>query len=65
MRSIHLFLAGYFILLLGVGLGFWQAGLFDHVAPTWIAIGALIALGLGIMSAVLSGKPTITEEFEK
>jgi hypothetical protein len=28
----------------------------------WIAIGAIIAVGLGVMAAVTAGKPLITEE---
>jgi hypothetical protein len=58
MRFIHLFLVGYFILVVGVGLALWQTGLLARVSPIWIAIGALIALGVGIMMAVSSGKPT-------
>ena len=33
-----------------------------HVSGMWIAIGTIIALGLGIMLAVSAGKPTITQE---
>jgi hypothetical protein len=65
MRFIHLFLIGYFILVVGIGLGLWQAGLLTHVAPIWIGIGALVAVGIGIMLSVSSGKPTVTEEFQK
>ena len=65
MRFIHLFLIGYVILILGVGLGLWQTGVLSRVAPIWIGIGAIIAVGLGIMLAVSSGKPTLTEEVVK
>ena len=65
MRFIHLFLVGYFILVLGVGLALWQTGMLSRVAPIWIGIGALVAIGLGIMLSVSSGRPTITEELEK
>jgi hypothetical protein len=57
MRFIHLFLVGYFVLLIGVGLALWKAGVLARVSPVWIAIGVLIALGVGIMLAVSSGKP--------
>jgi len=57
MRFIHLFLVGYFVLVVGVGLALWKAGVLAHVSPVWIAIGGLIALGIGIMMAVSSGKP--------
>jgi hypothetical protein len=65
MRFIHLFLAGYFVLVLGVGLALWQTGVFSRVAPIWIGIGALVASGVGVMLAVSSGKPTISQETEK
>jgi hypothetical protein len=65
MRFIHLFLVGYFILVLGIGLAMWQTGMFSRVAPIWIGIGALFAVGVGIMLSVSSGKPTVTEEIVK
>ena len=65
MRFIHLFLVGYFTLVVGVGLALWQLRVLDHVAPIWIGIGVIVAVGLGIMLSVSSGKPTVTEEFQK
>jgi hypothetical protein len=65
MRFIHLFLIGYFILIVGVGLALWQTGILNRIAPIWLVISATVALGLGIMLSVSSGKPTVTEEFQK
>jgi hypothetical protein len=65
MRFIHLFLVGYFILAIGLGMALWQTGVLSRVPPIWIAIGALLAIGLGIMLAVSSGKPDISEEVTK
>ena len=62
MRFIHLYLVGYFILVVGAVLALWQAGVFAHVSAIWLAIGALIVFGLGIMLAVTAGKPTVTRE---
>jgi hypothetical protein len=62
MRFIHLYLIGYFVLVLGAVLALWQAGVFARVSPIWLAIGALVVLGLGIMLAVTAGKPTVTRE---
>ena len=61
MRFIHLYLIGYLILIVGVGLALWQAGVLNHVAPIWVGIGGIVAVGLGIKLAVSSGKPTVTE----
>jgi hypothetical protein len=63
MRFIHLYLIGYFILVLGAGLALWQAGVLARISGIWIAISALIVIGLGIMLAVTSSKTTtITRE---
>ena len=62
MKFINMFLIGYFILILGVGLALWQTGVLSHVAPIWIGIGALVAIGVGIMMSVSSRKPDLTEE---
>jgi hypothetical protein len=65
MRFIHLFLIGYFILIVGIGLALWQTGVLSRIAPIWIAIGMLVAIGVGIMLSVSSGKPDLTESVEK
>jgi hypothetical protein len=62
MRFIHLYLIGYFVLVVGAVLALWQAGVLARVSGTWIAIAMLIVLGLGIMLSVTAGKPTVTRE---
>jgi hypothetical protein len=58
MRFIHLYLIGYFVLIIGALMALWQAGAFRHVGSIWIAIGLIIAVGLGIMLAVSSAHTT-------
>ena len=65
MRFINMYLIGYFVLVIGIALGLWQAGIFNRVGPIWIAIGMLMAIGLGIMLAVSSGKPSVMERAPK
>ncbi len=62
MRFIHFYLIGYFILVLGAALALWQAGVLARISGTWLAISAVIIVGLGIILAVTSAKPTITNE---
>lgn len=62
MRFIRLYLVGYVILILALGLGLWQTGVLQRTSPIWIAIGALVAVGVGIMLSVSSGKPDITSD---
>jgi hypothetical protein len=62
MRFINMYLIGYLVLIIGVTMALWQSGVLNHIAPIWVAIGFIVAIGLGIMLSVSSGKPTITEE---
>ena len=62
MKFLQIYLVGYVVLAIGAMLALWQIGVLSRIAPVWIAIGLLIAVGLGIMLAVSSGKPTITTE---
>jgi hypothetical protein len=63
MRFIHLYLIGYYILVLGAGLALWQAGVLARISPVWIAISALIVIGLGLILAVTSTRTTtVTRE---
>ena len=62
MKFIHLFLVGYFVLVLGVTMALWQTGILKRMSPIWIVIGVIVAVGIGIMSAVSSGKPAISTE---
>ena len=62
MRFIHLYLIGYFILVIGAGLALWQAGVVHRVPAAWLGIAALIVIGLGIILAVTSARPTITRD---
>jgi hypothetical protein len=55
MKFLKLYLIGYFILLIGGVLALWQAGILSEIPGVWIAIGAVVAVGLGIMLAVASG----------
>jgi hypothetical protein len=58
MRFIHLYLIGYFVLLIGAGLALWQAGVLARIPAIWLLISAVIAVGLGIVLAVSSVRPT-------
>ena len=62
MRLINLYLTGYFLLLIGAVVSLWYGGVLRRVPALWIIMGLVIAVGLGIMLSVSSGKPTIPEE---
>ena len=62
MRFVYLYLIGYCILVLGALGALWYGGALQRIPGAWIAIGLVIALGLGVMLAIAAGKPEITRE---
>lgn len=65
MKFIKLYLVGYVVLVLGITLALWQTGVLGRVAPIWIGVAVLVAIGVGIMLSVSSGKPAITQEVQR
>ena len=57
VQFINLYLVGYVILIVGAVLALWYGGVLQTIAPAWIVIGLVIAVGLGIMLSVSAGKP--------
>ena len=62
MRFVNVYLIGYTILVLGALAALWYGGVLRHISGGWLAIGLVIAVGMGIMLAVSAGKPEITRE---
>jgi hypothetical protein len=62
MRYIQIYLVGYFLLVLGALAALWYGGVLQQIPAIWIVIGVVIAAGLGIMLAVVAGKPELTRE---
>jgi hypothetical protein len=62
MRFLHLYLLAYFTLVIGAVLALWQAGVLSRLPREWITLGAIVAVGLGILAAVTAGRPTITRD---
>ncbi len=53
MSSFSTYLIGYFIFLIGLAI----AAYLLHVPVEWIGVGALILIGLGILTAAKRTKP--------
>ena len=62
MKFINMYLIGYVVLILGIVLALWKTGVLEHVSGVWIAIGVVVAVGLGVMMSVSAGKPALTKE---
>ena len=53
MSSFTTYLIGYFILIIGLAIGAYLL----NATHTWIAVGVIILLGIGILSATRNTKP--------
>ncbi len=56
MKGTGLYLLGYFLLLGGILLALWKFGVLASIGTFWIAIGLVIAIGIGIMVAATAGR---------
>jgi hypothetical protein len=62
MRFLHIYLVGYFLLVLGAGLTLWQSGALARFGPLWVVIGAIVAVGLGVLLAATASKSPIAND---
>ena len=62
MKWMGIYLLGYILLLAAAVLALWKTGVLASIAPFWLGVGLLAAVGLGIMIAVAhSGKKETIE----
>jgi len=52
MKWASMYLLGFMVLIGGILAALWKLGVLQSVGTTWIVIGVVIALGLGMMFAV-------------
>ena len=62
MTFVRVYLVGYFVLIVGALLALWRADILSHIPFVWIAIALIVAIGLGIMLAVTSTRPSARPE---
>jgi energy-converting hydrogenase Eha subunit G len=59
VRLVTIYLVGYFILLAGATWALWQSGMLQEIPDSWLALGAALAVALGILLAVASRSGTV------
>ena len=52
MKWAGMYLVGFIILIGGVLAALWKLGVLASIGTTWVVIGVVIAIGIGIMVAV-------------
>jgi hypothetical protein len=52
MKWAGMYFFGFVVVLGGILAALWKLGILQNVGTTWIVIGVVIAVGLGMMIAV-------------
>ena len=52
MKWAGMYLLGFVLLLGGILAALWKLGILQTIETTWVVIGVVILLGMGIMFAV-------------
>jgi hypothetical protein len=52
MKWAGMYFLGFILLIGGVLAALWQLGILQNIETTWIVIGVVILLGLGIMVSI-------------
>ena len=60
-----MYLIGYGILIAGVLAALWKLGILARVGVVWTLIGVVIAIGIGIMISVSSGRTNQNIKIDK
>jgi hypothetical protein len=52
MKWTGMYLLGYVVFIVGILAALWKLGILQTIETTWIVIGVVILIGLGIMISV-------------
>ena len=62
MSFLRVYIVAYFVLLVAALLALWKADILSRIPLAWIAVGLIIAVGLGVMLSVTSTRPSAGPE---
>ena len=65
MKWTGMYLIGYGILIAGVLAALWKLGILASIGVVWTLIGVVIAIGIGIMISVSSGRTNQNIKIDK
>jgi len=57
MSFVRVYVAGYFVLVGGALLALWRGGILSRISLLWLAMGLIVAIGLGLLVLVTSRRP--------
>ena len=62
MKWMSVYLVGYVLVVVAIAMALWKLGVLERIGGFWIAVGAILAVGIGIIMAVQgSGRKEMIE----
>jgi hypothetical protein len=65
MKWTGAYFVGYVILIAGILAALWKMGILERIGTAWTIIGVVIAIGFGIMIAVVNSGRKESIQIEK
>jgi hypothetical protein len=65
MKWMQAYMVGYVIVLGGIVAALWKLGVVERLGAGWMAIGLVVAVGLGIMVSVANSGKKETLEIDR
>ena len=52
MKWVSIYLVGYVLVIVGIAMALWKVGVLERIGGFWIAVGVILAVGIGIILSI-------------
>ena len=52
MKWVSIYLVGYVLVVVGIAMALWKLGVLERIGGFWIAVGVIVAVGIGIIMSI-------------
>jgi hypothetical protein len=65
MKWVSVYLVGYVLVVIGIGMALWKVGVLERLGGFWIAVGVIVAIGIGIILSISGSGEKETVEVKR
>jgi hypothetical protein len=65
MKWVSVYLVGYVLVVIGIGMALWKVGVLERLGGFWIAVGVIVAIGIGIIMSISGSGEKETVEVKR
>jgi hypothetical protein len=65
MKWVSIYLVGYVLVVIGVAMALWKVGVLERLGGFWIAVGLIVAIGIGIILSISGSGEKETVEVKR